>query len=285
MDGWETRRRRTPGYDWCIMKLGLPGVIHGVIVDTSHFKGNFPEHCEIEACTVDGDPALAQLEDAHNAMEHAAPEVAASGRHSKSLSDFGLRSRHAPAPQNLSRRRRRAACASMAKLSRIGLRSRARASDRSCGRRARRLGDRFERHVFWLAQQSDPARPLDRNARRLGNAPAARARARLVHRAPRRSWDRAPRGRRHRPFQRQFPGKLLARSLRRAARPYRSQPRWTRFPGRKSCRRTKLKADSLHFYEKELLDAGEATHARFHIYPDGGVARLRIFGTVAKRPA
>src|SRR5579864_2830855 len=62
MDGWETRRRRTPGCDWCIVKLGLPGVIHGVVVDTSYFKGNFPEHCELEACAVEGDPGVAQLE-------------------------------------------------------------------------------------------------------------------------------------------------------------------------------------------------------------------------------
>ena len=64
MDGWETRRRRTPGYDWCIVKLGLPGIVHGIVVDTAHFKGNFPEHCELEACAVDGDPGVAQLEDA-----------------------------------------------------------------------------------------------------------------------------------------------------------------------------------------------------------------------------
>jgi allantoicase len=38
----------------------------------------------------------------------------------------------------------------------------------------------------------------------------------------------------------------------------------------------------MHIYEKELLDARAVTHARFHIYPDGGVARLRIFGTPAK---
>src|SRR5438034_3947898 len=37
MDGWETRRRRTPGYDWCIVRLGLTGSIHGVVVDTSFF--------------------------------------------------------------------------------------------------------------------------------------------------------------------------------------------------------------------------------------------------------
>jgi len=33
MDGWETRRRRTPGHDWCILKLGLPGVLRGVVVE------------------------------------------------------------------------------------------------------------------------------------------------------------------------------------------------------------------------------------------------------------
>jgi allantoicase len=50
MDGWETRRRRTPGHDWCIVKLGLPGVIHSIVVDTAFFKGNYPSHCSIEAC-------------------------------------------------------------------------------------------------------------------------------------------------------------------------------------------------------------------------------------------
>jgi allantoicase len=54
-------------------------------------------------------------------------------------------------------------------------------------------------------------------------------------------------------------------------------------PWREILTRTKLQADSQHIYEKELLDSGEITHSRFHIYPDGGVARLRIFGTLAKR--
>src|SRR5258708_23624016 len=63
MDGWETRRRRTPGYDWCIVKLGIAGTIHGVIVDTAFFKGNYPEYCELEACAIDGDPGVSLLED------------------------------------------------------------------------------------------------------------------------------------------------------------------------------------------------------------------------------
>jgi len=42
MDGWESRRKRTPGHDHCIIKLGVPGVLHGVDIDTSFFTGNFP---------------------------------------------------------------------------------------------------------------------------------------------------------------------------------------------------------------------------------------------------
>jgi allantoicase len=49
MDGWESRRRRVPGYDWCIVELGMRGVVRGINVDTSHFTGNFPSHCSIEA--------------------------------------------------------------------------------------------------------------------------------------------------------------------------------------------------------------------------------------------
>ena len=56
MDGWETRRRRTPGYDWCILRLGIPGIIRGVVVDTAFFRGNYPESCSIEGATVEGTP-------------------------------------------------------------------------------------------------------------------------------------------------------------------------------------------------------------------------------------
>jgi allantoicase len=61
MDGWESRRRRTPGFDWCIIRLGLPGIIRGIVVDTSFFRGNYPEHCSLEACTLDGLPTAEDL--------------------------------------------------------------------------------------------------------------------------------------------------------------------------------------------------------------------------------
>ena len=56
MDGWETRRRRGGGYDQCVVKLGLPGIIKGVEIDTSHFTGNFPPAASLDACYSDGDP-------------------------------------------------------------------------------------------------------------------------------------------------------------------------------------------------------------------------------------
>ena len=56
MDGWETRRRRTPGHDWAIIRLGLPGIVRGVVIDTSFFTGNFPEEASIDAAAIDGSP-------------------------------------------------------------------------------------------------------------------------------------------------------------------------------------------------------------------------------------
>jgi allantoicase len=53
-DGWETKRRRGPGHDWVTIKLGAPGTVNRVEVDTSYFKGNFPESCSLEACNTTG---------------------------------------------------------------------------------------------------------------------------------------------------------------------------------------------------------------------------------------
>ena len=55
-DGWETKRNRTPGNrDWVILKLAKPGIIERIIVDTCHFKGNYPDRCSIEGCNAKND--------------------------------------------------------------------------------------------------------------------------------------------------------------------------------------------------------------------------------------
>ena len=50
MDGWESRRKRTGGHDWCVVRLGVPGLVAGFEIDTRHFTGNYPPGAEIEVC-------------------------------------------------------------------------------------------------------------------------------------------------------------------------------------------------------------------------------------------
>jgi allantoicase len=63
-DGWETRRRRTAGHDHAIVRLGVPGVVRGVVVDTAFFTGNYPPAASVEGCGVEGHPSPAELADA-----------------------------------------------------------------------------------------------------------------------------------------------------------------------------------------------------------------------------
>ena len=70
MDGWETRRRRnTAGspfpddaeHDWALIRLGLPGTVSGIVVDTAHFRGNYPQQAAVEAACLPGTPSEAEL--------------------------------------------------------------------------------------------------------------------------------------------------------------------------------------------------------------------------------
>jgi allantoicase len=60
-DGWETRRRREPGHDHAIVRLGVPGIVHGVVVDTSFFRGNYPPQVSVEAVGAEGYPSPDEL--------------------------------------------------------------------------------------------------------------------------------------------------------------------------------------------------------------------------------
>lgn len=83
MDGWESRRRRDvlPGeptfdqaHDWCIVRLGARGIIRGVDVETTHFKGNFPESCALETCVMPGALKTLTVDDLDRAVWHGALE-------------------------------------------------------------------------------------------------------------------------------------------------------------------------------------------------------------------
>lgn len=64
-DGWETRRRRVPGHDFAVVRLGCPGIVHGVVVDTSFFRGNYPPEISVDAACIHGYPSPSELLDSH----------------------------------------------------------------------------------------------------------------------------------------------------------------------------------------------------------------------------
>jgi len=85
-DGWETKRSREPGHvDWVVVKLGAPGHIEEIIVDTLHFRGNFPQAVELYAFSAGGahsvaadDAGWVKIVDAHPCSadtEHAFPSA------------------------------------------------------------------------------------------------------------------------------------------------------------------------------------------------------------------
>jgi allantoicase len=57
VDGWETRRKRSAGHDWCVVRLGRRAILHGVVIDTAHFTGNYPQAASVEAACSDTLPA------------------------------------------------------------------------------------------------------------------------------------------------------------------------------------------------------------------------------------
>ena len=61
MDGWESRRKRVPGHDFAIVRLGLPGIVRNVIIDTAFFRGNFPESASLDGTSMRSDAPIEQL--------------------------------------------------------------------------------------------------------------------------------------------------------------------------------------------------------------------------------
>lgn len=281
MDGWETRRRRTPGYDWCIVKLGLPGIVHGLVVDTGNFKGNYPERCEVEACAIDGDPGVAKLEDTATPWF---PLLAKSQLNGDTQNRFAVS--HADRVTHL-----RMKIYPDGGVARLRVHGEAVPDWLAIERAGEEIDLAAIEHGGWVIASSDmffgsrnnliqPGRSTGMHdgwetRRRRGPGHdccvVRLGKAGTIHRI---EVDTSF-------FKGNFPESC---SLEGCTAP-RDITDWSALgalPWREILAKTKLRADSVHSYEKEILDSGTMTHARFHIYPDGGVARLRLFGRVER---
>jgi allantoicase len=279
MDGWETRRRRTPGYDWCIIRLGAPGRIRGVVVDTSFFRGNYPEHCSLEACALEGLPTAEDLTSESVAWTQILPQLPLSG---DTQNPFAIESeqrfthlRFKIYPDGGVARLRvyGEVVPDWDRLKRIGGDVDLAAVEN--GGLVLACSDMFFGHRHNLIMPGRAANMSDgwetKRRRGPGNdwvviklgAPG------VIHRL---EVDTAW-------FKGNFPEScsLEATNATDFAVKNLSEPcaEW-----KSVLPRTKLQAHTRHFFEKEVLDAGNVSHLRFNIFPDGGVSRLRVYGTL-----
>jgi allantoicase len=260
MDGWETRRRRDDGdHDWCIVRLGVRGVVRGVDVDTAFFKGNYPESCAIDApgLTSDRDEPVAWREilarsplkgDSHNlfAIDGASPAthlrlrifpdggVARLRVHGDVVADWdNLRRRGEVDLAAVEHGGLVVACSDMFFGSRHNLIMPGDATHMGDGwETKRRRGPGYDWTIVRLGT-AGTVRRIEVDTRHFkGNAPGACS---LDASADGESWR-----------------ELVAK--------------------------TPLQPHTRHTFEDQVHALGDVTHVRLNIFPDGGVGRLRVYG-------
>jgi allantoicase len=278
MDGWESRRRRTPGFDWCVIRLGLPGVIHGVVVDTSHFKGNYPEQCSLEARAIDGLPATEELISDATPWTEILPVSNLSG---DSLNTFSitnnqrwthLRFKIYPDGGVARLRVYGEVTPDWDRLKRIGGEIDLAAVEN--GGVVLSCSDMFFGHRHNLIM---PGRALNMSdgwetKRRRGPGHdwtiiKLGARGHIKRLEVDTSW-----------FKGNFPESCSLEACNAVGASIDSLQD-PEFDWKPVLSRTKLQAHSRQFFD-EVADAGAVSHVRFNIFPDGGVSRLRVFGRI-----
>jgi allantoicase len=279
MDGWETRRRRTPGYDWCIIRLGAPGIVRGLVVDTSFFRGNYPEHCSLEASALDGLPTPQDLTNESIPWMQILPQLPLTGdtqnpfeiENEQRLTH--LRFKIYPDGGVARLRVYGEVVPDWERLKRIGGDLDLAAVEN--GALVLSCSDMFFGHRHNLIMPGRAANMSDgwETKRRRGPGHdwviiklGASGQVRRVEVDT--AW-----------FKGNFPESCSLEAT--SVADLRDEDLTDLSVAWKSVlSRTRLQAHTRHFFEKEILDAGNVSHLRFNIFPDGGVSRLRVYGSI-----
>lgn len=277
MDGWESRRKRVPGHDFAVIRLGAGGVISRAVVDTSFFRGNFPAEAAIDGLAARADLPLDKLLDESTAWVELLPRSTLQGHHQNTF-ELAL-------PLAVTHVRLRIyPDGGVARLRLFGTPSpdwRALGGARSVfdlaalenGGRALLCSDMFFGKKNNLLQ---PGRALN-----MSSGWETRRR-----RGPGHDWvtvrlvgegviDRLELDTNH--FKGNFPDTAevegcvaTSDDLEHAA--------WAVVVPRQ-----KLMAHTRHLFVEELAARGPFTHLRLSVYPDGGVSRMRVWGRLSER--
>ena len=262
MDGWETRRRRDAGtHDWCVIRLGARGIVSTVDVETTHFKGNYPESCAIDAGDgerwIEALPPAPLKGDAHNLLDVDTP-VEATHLRLRIYPDGGVA-------------RLRAYGRVVPDWARLKQRPEIDLAAAQHGGLVIACSDMF------FGSRNNLIMPGD--ATHMGDGWETKRR-----RGPGHDWSivrLAAAGTIHRVevdtrhFKGNAPGACALEGCRIPPRP--GDPldgaSWQPL-----VERVALESHAVHVFEREVRAIGEMTYVRFNIYPDGGVGRLRLFG-------
>jgi len=267
MDGWESRRKRVPGHDYCVIRLGVPGIVHGFNVDTSHFTGNYPPQVSVEGCVSDDDvpeegweeilPRTDIKGNAHNFLDvrndktfthvrlHIYPDggVARLRVFGEIRADFRDVDGYVDLAA-LEHGGRPIACSDQHYGSVHNLLAPGRGINMGDGwETARRRGPGNDWVIIALGQPGEIARAEIDTAHFKGNYP-----------------DRVS-----------LDGGMFASD----DEVTNASPEWkTLLP------EARLKMDQQHYFDDALERIGPVSHVRMSIYPDGGISRVRLFGKV-----
>jgi allantoicase len=279
MDGWETCRRRSPRldeeFDWCIIRLGMPGEIKGVVVDTAYFRGNFPSHCSIDACTATQDADIETLLDEDTEWSEVLPISELAG-------DSQNRFETAPTGRVTHLRLKIYPDGGVARLrvhgnvlpDREALKARNSEIDLAA---AENGGDVIAASDEFFGHRQNLIMPG--TARDMSDGWETRRR-----RGPGHDWcivrlgttgtiTRIEVDTSH--FRGNYPESCTLEGGN-AARDDVGNIQW-----RQLLADSKLQAHTRHHFAEQIAPLGPVTHVRFNIFPDGGVSRLRLFGRLA----
>jgi allantoicase len=280
MDGWESRRKRVPGHDDCIVRLGLPGRLERVVVDTAFFRGNYPDRCALEGCFVRSDASLATLLDPATEWF---PLLAESKLRGDSENVFALEGKHAVSHVRL----RIYPDGGVARLRLLGtvvpdFRALGGTGNEldvaalEAGGRVLTCSDMFfgPKHNLILPGRSLTMEGGWETKRRRGPGHdwvivALTGAARIA---------RVEIDTNH--FKGNYPDTASLEGWDARAADVGEVVDWSAVPWVPLLARTKLEAHTRHFFVEELLGAGPFTHLRLAVYPDGGVSRLRVHGVL-----
>ncbi len=286
MDGWESRRRRVEGHDFALIRLGLSGIIRGVVVDTAFFRGNFPEACSIEGTVARADASPEQLLADSTRWVEILPHSPLMGD-AKNNFEIHSEARFTHLRLNIfpdggvaRLRVHGEVVPDWQKLGRGGAEIDVAAVE--TGARVLSCSDMFfgVRHNLTMPGRAANMGDGWETKRRRGLfGPNGRPQNdwALIELCAESELRKIEVDTNH--FKGNFPDQCMIEGCV-AVDPTAPEVVW-----REIVPKTKLQAHTRHYFEEEMVDRGPFTHLRLNIYPDGGVSRLRVHGVITRAGA